>query len=268
MSDILNNTPRPNGHDRAASRAAINRGNSTHSTGPRTDAGKQRCKLNALRHGLTGQTVVLPTEDHSAYQRHAQSLLHECQPKGAIETQLVQSLIDNSWRLNRVAAVETNLLALGIAENENRVHAAHPEVDSALAMALSFRDNVHAFSNISIYCQRIARLFERTLAQLRQVQAERGAKEQHDLDQAADLLELHQERQAQRAATGGRHPAEEFLATASAAPFCAGPWDQVPYNPIHDGFVFSSDQIETFIQRRERLSQARSASLERFEAGA
>src|SRR6202035_3357582 len=153
MSDILNNTSRPNGHERAAGRAAINRANSQRSTGPRTEAGKQRCKLNALRHGLTGQTIVLPTEDHAAYERYAHSLLNECQPKGAIETQLVQSLIDNSWRLNRVAAVETNLLSLGITENENTVRAANPEADAAPAMALSFRDNVHAFSNISIYCQ-------------------------------------------------------------------------------------------------------------------
>jgi hypothetical protein len=86
----------PNGHDRAANRAAINRANAQHSTGPRTQAGKQRSKLNALRHGLTGQTIVLPTEDHSAYQRHSQSFLDECQPKGAIETQLVQSLLDTS----------------------------------------------------------------------------------------------------------------------------------------------------------------------------
>src|ERR1700688_1542434 len=101
----------PNGSDRAAGRASsnradVNRENAKKSTGPRTEAGKQRSKLNALRHGLTGQTVVLPTEDHSVYDRHAQSFLDEYQPKGATETQFVHSLIDASWRLNRVSAVE------------------------------------------------------------------------------------------------------------------------------------------------------------------
>ncbi len=89
--------PTVNGPDRAADRAAINRANAQKSTGPRTEAGKQRSKMNAFRHGLTGQTVVLPTEDHSAYERHSQSFLCEYHPQDATETQLVQSLIDTSW---------------------------------------------------------------------------------------------------------------------------------------------------------------------------
>ena len=217
MSDIPNATLRAHGHDRDADRSAINRANSEKSTGPRTGAGKQRTRLLALRHGLTGQTVVLPSEDPSAYQRHAQRFLEQFRPVGALEEHFVQSLCDSSWRLNRVAAIETNLLSIGIAGHEN---------------------NLHAFSNISIYCQRIARLFERTLAQLQRAQAERRKSEEDALDQAADLLEMHQEN------------------------------DQLPYNPAQDGFVFSSGVIENFIQRRDRLSQARSASVERYAAGA
>src|ERR1700722_9060572 len=117
----------PNGHDRAVNRAAINKANAQHSTGPRTAAGKQRSSLNAWRHGLTGQTVILPTEDHSAYERHSQSFLDEYHPQGATETQLAQSLIDTSWRLNRAAALETNLFSLGIAEMENPIRANPPE---------------------------------------------------------------------------------------------------------------------------------------------
>src|SRR4030081_4030976 len=163
----------PNGHDRAADRAVINRANAQKSTGPRTAAGKQRSSLNALRHGLTGHTIVLPTEDHSAYQRHSQSFLDEYQPQGATETQLVQSLIDSSWQLNRAAAVETNLFSLGITESEDRIRANHPEAETALAMALAFLEHNRAFANIGIYRQRLAREFERTLILLRQIQAER-----------------------------------------------------------------------------------------------
>jgi hypothetical protein len=208
-----------------ANRAAINRANSENSTGPRTSAGKQRSSLNALRHGLTGQTVVLPTEDLAAYQRHAQSFLEEYHPKGATETQLVQSVIDLTWRLNRAAAAETNLLTLGITEHAGEIHTGHPEAHDALALAIAFREHNRALANISMYSQRYHRQLERTLAQLRQIQEERRTTERVQLHDAASLLEMHKE-------------------------------DGLPYNPAEDGFVFSTGDIETFIHRNNRLDQA------------
>ena len=41
---------------------AANRANATHSTGPRTEEGQKRSSLNAMKHGLTGRTVLLPRE--------------------------------------------------------------------------------------------------------------------------------------------------------------------------------------------------------------
>ena len=215
----------PNGLDRTARRAAANKANAQHSTGPRTEAGKQRTRLNALRHGLTGQTVVLPTEDHAAYERHSQSFLDEYQPKGATETQLVQSMIDSSWRINRAAAIETNLFSLGITEMEDRIPASQPDADAALAMAMAFREHARAFSQISIYSQRLARQFERALEQLRAIQEERRTREDGQLFDAATLFKVHKE-------------------------------DGLPYNPAEDGFVFSNEDIETYIHRSQRLDDA------------
>src|SRR6202162_5370343 len=77
-------------------RAVINRANSQHSTGPRTVAGKQRSSLNALRHGLTARTAVLPSEDPAAYEQHCRQFRDEYQPANATETQLVQELAETS----------------------------------------------------------------------------------------------------------------------------------------------------------------------------
>jgi hypothetical protein len=234
----MSDSTAPNGHNRADDRAAINRAavnkaNAQKSTGPRTEAGKQRSSLNALRHGLTGQTVVLPTEDHSAYERHSQSFLKEYCPKDATETQLVQSLIDTSWRMNRAATVETNLFSLGITEMEDRIRANHPEAEAALAMALAFREHMRAFASISTQSQRLARQFERTLALLRQIQAERRAAEERQLDKAAKILKMHKDQNR-------------------------------PYEPAEDGFVFSNGQIETFLRRQDRSEQA---GIHNFYAG-
>jgi hypothetical protein len=235
MSDskAANGAPNLNGHDRAADRAAVNRANAQKSTGPRTEAGKQRSSLNALRHGLTGHTIVLPSEDQSAYQRHSQSFFDECRPKGAIETQLVQSLLDTSWQLNRTSAVETNLFSLGITEMEDRIRANHPEAETALAMALAYREHNRAFANLSIYRQRLTREFERTLVLLRQIQAERRKNEQRQLDDAAKILKMRKA-------------------------------ENLPYQPSDDGFVFSNSEIETFISREERRQQANCHDFEAY----
>jgi hypothetical protein len=92
-----------------ARRFATNRANSQHSTGPRTEPGKQRSSLNALRHGLTAQTAVLPTEDPEAYQRHIQQFLDEYKPATATETQLVHEIANAAWRLNRIPFLEAEL---------------------------------------------------------------------------------------------------------------------------------------------------------------
>jgi hypothetical protein len=48
-----------------------NRRNALRSTGPKTGEGKQRASQNAVRHGLTAETVIIPLEDADDYQNNA-----------------------------------------------------------------------------------------------------------------------------------------------------------------------------------------------------
>ncbi len=54
-------------------RATINQLNAQKSTGPRTEAGKQRSSLNALRHGLAARTAVLDSENQADYETHCRN---------------------------------------------------------------------------------------------------------------------------------------------------------------------------------------------------
>jgi hypothetical protein len=83
-------------------RLAANRANAQLSTGPTTPAGKAKSSLNAVKTGLTGRTVLLPSEDAEAYAAHLARYQEEFQPVGVRETQLVQNLADTQWRLDRI----------------------------------------------------------------------------------------------------------------------------------------------------------------------
>jgi hypothetical protein len=206
------------------SRIDINRANSQHSTGPKTEAGKQRSSLNALRHGLTGQIVVMPTEDLEAYQLHLASFTDEYDPQGATEANLVQALADTSWRLNRVAALEANLLTLAAAREPNPLDEATDQIQDAMAIVAALESQSKALSNLSMHSQRLSRQFERTVAQLRDLQKTRQTKEKYDLDNLLDIMEMYESKGE-------------------------------TYRPSDDGFVFSQTQINRAIltRNRERL---------------
>jgi hypothetical protein len=130
--------------DHDAARSARNRANASRSTGPKTEAGKHRSSLNALRHGLTGHTVVLPAEDLDAYNAFTQQLFDELKPIGLLEKQFAQIIADTSWRLNRIPALESNLSALGFDEHKNSIKTEHPEAHAALVITEALREQTLA----------------------------------------------------------------------------------------------------------------------------
>jgi len=162
------------------------------STGPTTPAGKDRSKLNALRHGLSGQTVLMPWEDREAYQAHCASYLKTLAPVGDIETQAAQGIADDQWRLNRARAVDTNMFALG--HFDYLAETGHSQIDAALTTARVFRDHSKVFVNLSLYEQRINRSLEKNFDRLEALQQARRTQERD-----AQVLKIRESR-AQAAA--------------------------------------------------------------------
>jgi hypothetical protein len=144
-------------------------------TGPTTPEGKARASLNALRHGLSGRTVVMPWEDREAYQVHCAAILKELAPAGELETQCAQGIADDQWRLNRARAVDSNMFALG--QFDYAPATGDAQIDAALNSARAFRDHSQAFANLSIYEQRINRSLEKNLDRLQTLQNQRELEE-------------------------------------------------------------------------------------------
>jgi len=133
------------------------------STGPRTQEGKQRSALNALRHGLTGRTVVMPYEDMDQYHIFCRRLFQTLAPETPLEEQYAQTFCDTQWRLNRARSLEDAMLSLGHSEEAGEIKTEHPQVHAVLTAARVFRDDNKSFLNLSLYEQRLQRTLEKSL---------------------------------------------------------------------------------------------------------
>jgi hypothetical protein len=204
----------------SAAQLAANRANAQLARGPVTEEGKRRSSLNATRHGLTGRVVVLPSEDLNHYQAFSKELVDSLDPQTPLERQLAQTVADQQWRLNRVRSIEDGLFACGHFEEAGSIDTGDPETHAALTAARAFREDSKTFVNLTLYEQRIHRIQEKALKQLKELQAERKALEQVQLEEAIQQHKLHK-MQGQ------------------------------PYDPRVDGFVYSTPELCFEIARRE-----------------
>jgi hypothetical protein len=92
-------------------KAQANRQNALKSTGPKTPEGKDAVRLNAMKHGLLCQEVLLPGEDEEALRELSEHLWTELKPVGEMENLLVDRIIASHWRLRRLGRVEAGIFA-------------------------------------------------------------------------------------------------------------------------------------------------------------
>src|SRR6476660_7724656 len=86
-----------------------NRLNALKSTGPRTEGGKRRSRCNAIRHGLTAETVIVGLEDPEDYEAFEAKVIADYDARSAVERELVLRLASILWRLRRATGIETSL---------------------------------------------------------------------------------------------------------------------------------------------------------------
>ena len=89
-----------------------NRRNALRSTGPTTEDGKRRSRQNAVRHGLSAETVVEIVEDIDDYRGFEAAIIADYDARTAVERELVLRLASLLWRLRRATMIETELLRI------------------------------------------------------------------------------------------------------------------------------------------------------------
>jgi hypothetical protein len=165
-----------------AAQLAANHANAQLSTGPATSDGKAKSSLNALKTALTGQTVLLPSDDAVAYQSHLARLTAQWKAANQNEQALVQFIADTEWRLLRIPGIEMGIYAVG----RFKLQAQFAEVEDATTRAALIEAEVfltyqRQLSNLSLQESRLRRNREKDTAALRQMQTDRARR----LDEAA-----------------------------------------------------------------------------------
>ncbi len=205
-------------HSVSPAQLAANRANALFSTGPTSDSGRAKSSLNAVKTGLTGRTVLLPSEDAAEYERYILAYEKELQPVGQIEVDLVQSIANTTWRLKRIPALEMSIFAQGRLEFSNSFDKHDPSLRSNMIELQTFITYEKQLRNLQLQEARLARRREKETAELHKIQSERKANELQALDRAA----------------------MSYLAAKQRDP---------SFDPAANGFEFSTAEIERYLER-------------------
>ena len=93
-------------------RTLANRTNASKSTGPQTVEGRAVASLNAFRHGLRSERLLLDGESADEFAELKADLLDALAPVGALELSLAERIVLGIWRQRRLARAETAAIAL------------------------------------------------------------------------------------------------------------------------------------------------------------
>ena len=156
---------------------AANRANAQRSTGATTPEGKAKSSMNALKHGLTGKTVLLPTDDPAEYDWLLQAHIGGLKPATEEELALVQSMVDSAWRITRIKTLETGIMAKGQIEFAGKFEDQTPARRAQLIDVETYLKYEKSIRNLNIQEARLHRRIEKDQAELLRLQANRRREE-------------------------------------------------------------------------------------------
>jgi hypothetical protein len=187
-------------------------------------------KYNALRHGFTGQVLIMTPEEREKFDAFVKGMITSFAPVGTHVTFLANSIAEEAWRLNQIRARCANLSAVGdfdgAGDKYRPMEGQNAGIKTAVTESVVARDQSRQLALMSLYGQRTQRAYEKYKKDLKELQDKRKADEAAELEEARLLYQL--------ADTQG-----------------------LAYDPKEDGFVFSLQFIKTHTHRHHKLLLAK-----------
>ena len=197
-----------------------NRRNAQKSTGPRTAEGKAAVAKNATKHGLFSSQNVVISEDQADFDAFRGDLLAELDPVGTMESVLAARIVSLTWRLQRAARMQNELIDVKI---RREINDTRPELSESLITGkpcdlskysdecyddqvlgyVAMRDfaGSRALERLSLYERRFEASLFRTMAEFRKLRQARIARQAEEAKKAPDpVLAEPLKKQSQSAA--------------------------------------------------------------------
>lgn len=138
--------------------------------GVKSEAGKEKVRLNALKHGLLSQEVYLESENKETLQELVGNLFLSIQPEGELEKILADRIVSGVWRLRRLLVIERSVLELKEGLNLNSLTYGSDQTEKAEIRDM-LKDDL--FERLMRYETTIERGIYRALHELQRLQAMR-----------------------------------------------------------------------------------------------
>jgi hypothetical protein len=104
-----------------AAQITANRANTQKSTGPRTEKGKSAACMNALKHGLDAESILLPGENAADYEELVNAAYAQFDPRSPLEEQHVATLIHSDWMRRRLRRIQGKIYRALLAEGPDPI---------------------------------------------------------------------------------------------------------------------------------------------------
>jgi hypothetical protein len=209
--------------------------NSQKSTGPRTTEGKAASRYNALKHGIYATTQIMFDEKAEDLAELAAEYHDHHSPADADQRFLVDTLVNNEWRLRRLRRVEAELW-----EHATNAFLAENIEAAACSSGDAFATASPTFERLQRVVNSCDRIYHRALKELQRLKVGQALSPANvPANMPANPGPLPQE-----AAPAAPEPEQSTPNSANLAPLCADP-ETPPHAPPLAGQHAPASPAET-----------------------
>ena len=154
-------------------RKKIARRNGAQAAGTKSPAGIQQSAKNALKHGLTGKSLVLSNESQAKFDELRHEYMHEFDPQTCVERDLVDDMVASRWRLKRIRVLQTAAIDLQMDRMDAEIEKSYTTIDQPTRTILAvgkLANEEHTLELLHRYEISYSRMYDRALKALQNLQ--------------------------------------------------------------------------------------------------